>query len=391
MELYVLDDQLRRTEVVDLFDSLIWTERYSAAGDFQLDIHSDQTTRSLFTPDTLLAINESYRVMRVDTTESKDNEDGTSTLTVTGTSLETVLMDRTAMPAFAGTTAAPKWNVTGTPGNIARMLFKTICVDLALSPEDAIPFYKPGNLLPAGTIKEPTDLITAAFDPDTLYNSIKSICDTYNLGFRLLRNFDESELYFDIYTGNDRTTSQTKNPVVIFSKALGNLQGISKLTSNAALKNVAYVFSPNGTAVVYAQDVDPNTEGFERRILTVNATDMDTSLTGSALQDALQQRGIQELAKNRVTFAFDGEIPQNSPYKYGTHYNLGDLVEMRDDDGTANYMRVTEQIFASDQQGDRSYPTLALDTIITPGSWPTWPASQYWADVDDAIEWADLT
>lgn len=390
MELYVLDDQFRRTEVVDQFKSLIWTERYAQYGDFQLDILSSTDSRSMFQQDTYLAINESYRVMKIDTIEDKEGDDGSSFLTVTGKSIENMLNDRSAYPSLTDTTAVPKWTIQGTPGDIARTIFKTICVDHALDPGDAIPFYKEGLLLPKGQIPEPSDVITASLDPDSVYNSIKSICDTYNLGFRLLRNFDKSELYFDIYTGNDHTTAQIVNDAVVFSKALGNLSGIDKLASNAAYKNVAYVFSPQGWAEVYADGVDPNVAGFERRVLTVNATDIDSTLTGDDLDNALIQRGIDELGKNRVVFAYDGEIAQNSAYKYGTHYNLGDLVEMRDADGVANYMRVTEQIFVSDAQGDRSYPTLAVDTIITPGSWAAQPTNLYWADVDDAEVWADL-
>lgn len=389
MELYILDDQLRRTEVIDQFESLIWTERYSESGDFQLDIHSDSTARSLLQTDTYVAINESYRMMKIDTLEDKDNDDGTSTLTVTGKSIENILMDRTAMPALTGTNATPKWNLTGTPASIAQTMFNIICVGLALDPGDSIPFYHYGSLRPQGQIIPSQEIITASFDPDTLYNSIKTLCDTYNLGFRILRNFDKSELYFDIYTGNDRTTAQTRNDAVIFSRDLGNLSGTSRLSSTAALKNVANVFSPNGSTTVYAEDIDPTIAGFQRHVLTVNATDIDPSLTGSDLMLALQQRGVQELAQNRITFAFDGEIPQNSSYKYGFDYNLGDLVEIRDKDGVANYMRVTEQILVSDSQGDRSYPTLAVDTIITPGSWAAY-GNDFWADVDDAIEWVDL-
>jgi hypothetical protein len=36
MEWYTLDDALRRDQVIEEFNSFIWTERYSAWGDFQI-------------------------------------------------------------------------------------------------------------------------------------------------------------------------------------------------------------------------------------------------------------------------------------------------------------------------------------------------------------------
>jgi hypothetical protein len=95
----------------------------------------------------------------------------------------------------------------------------------------------------------------------------------------------------------------------------------------------------------------------------------------------LTQKGNDELSKARSVSAFDGEIPQSGSYRYAVDYELGDLIEMRNQDGVTNNMRITEQIFASDSTGDRSYPTLAIDSSITPGSWFAWDYNQVWANV----------
>src|SRR5690606_17136547 len=92
--------------------------------------------------------------------------------------------------------------------------------------------------------------------------------------------------------------------------------------------------------------------------------------------------GKEALAEHRVIIAFDGEIPQFGSYIYGVDYSLGDLVEQRNSDGLATNMRVTEQIFISDQQGFRSYPTLTINLLITPGSWYAWTAGQVWDDAE---------
>lgn len=386
MDLYVLDDVLRRTAVIDQYESLIWTERYSAYGDFGLVIRSDRGIRDLLVNGTRLAINESYRVMTVETVEDGVNSAGVAVLKVSGRSLEALLEDRTAMSALASLTTTPKWELTGTPGGIVREIFQTICVDGELSAGDVIPFYMPGSIFPEGTIAEPEDSIIVSVDLDSVYGSIKKICDIYNLGFRLVRNLDTSQLYFDVYTGNDHTTLQTIFAPVVFSPELDNLSSTTELTSTAQFKNVAYVFAPNGAVIVYADNVDSTIAGFERRVLTVKADDI-TAPAGVELTAALTQRGKEELAKYRVVIAFDGEISHFGSYEYGVHYNLGDLVEKRNSDGMAMNMRVTEQIFTADAQGERAYPTLAIDLLITPGSWYAWDARQVWDDADEF--WAD--
>lgn len=478
MELYVLDDLLRRVQVVDSFKSLIWTERFSAAGDFQLVIRSTRETRGLLTVDTKVGCNRSYRVMTIDTVEDKAADDGTQFLTVSGTSLEIMLKDRVAKDAlqpmtniskgtatmtiaspgvvtrnahglvtgdtvyFTTTGALPsgvtvgiqyfviyvsantfrlatsfenamgdtaidtsgsqsgthtlwwvstgKWKLNGSPADIAREIFQVVCVDGDLDAGDVIPFYTPGTIYPADTIPEPEVEVEVLVNLTSVYDAIKDLCDPFNLGFRLVRNFDESELYFDIYSGSDRTTLQDDLAPVVFSPELDNLADISELTSTANYKNVAYVFSPNGVEIVYAEGADSSTSGFDRRVLYVDASDIEEP-AGATLTELLRQRGREELARNKQLLAFDGEIPQFGSYKYEIDYWLGDLVEIRNSDGVANNMRVTEQIFVHDESGERSYPTLAIDILITPGSWYAWEAGQTWDEIPDDSdhEWED--
>jgi hypothetical protein len=202
----------------------------------------------------------------------------------------------------------------------------------------------------------------------------------------MLRHYDTSQIYWDVYTGSDRTSSQTTLPAVLFTPELDNLQNTKELTSIESAKNVAYVYSPAGFEMVYPVGVDPEVDGFDRRVLVVDANDI--TVDNPDVPAALIQRGNEALAQAQVYQAFDGEISQNSQYKYGVDYNLGDLVEQRNVDGIANLMRVTEQIFVSDSEGERSYPTLTMNAFITTGSWLSWMPTKVWSDMTTEI-WAD--
>lgn len=395
MEVYILDDQFRRIgNVIDDYESLIWTERFRAYGDFQIDLFSTVENRNKFSPGTRLAMNESNRVMTVETFEDKVNADGERIRSVAGRSLEALLDDRVAKKTLSNTTTEPKWVITDKPAAIARLIFHNICVLGTLNAADIIPHVSESTFMPASTIPEPTDAVTAQLDPQTVYAALKDICDIWNLGFRLLRQNDSPNLYFDIYSGNDRTLSQSILAPVVFSPNLDNLQNTSELYSVETFKNVAYVFSPAGFQVVYPDGIDPTVAGFERRVLMVNATDITadnpdgTTATPAQITAALIQRGKDELAKNRGVSALDGEISQDSQYKYGVNYYLGDLVTMQNSDGVTNSMRVEEQIFISDKEGERRYPTLTLDSLLTPNTWNSWEANKVWADLTDE-HWAD--
>lgn len=390
MDIFILDSLYRRVTVVDKYISFIWTERSATLGDFELVVQSTLGNRNLFKPGIRFAIKESFRVMTLETVEDSIDTEGHVTLKISGRSLEQILDDRVARPAFSDLVTNPKWVLTGTPVEIAQQIFHDICVTGVLDAGDIIPSLTEASIFPADTIVPFADDITIELEPTTVYQALHDLCSLYSMGFRLVRDGDTSQLYFDIFTGSDRTTQQSTLPAVIFSSDLDNLQNTAEFTSLASYHNVAYVISSVGHEVVYPTDVDPSIAGFDRHVMLVKADDIKDVDTDVASAKMIQ-RGKEELAKHRPYRAFDGEISQNSSYVYGTSYNLCDLVEVRNVDGVTNVMQVTEQLFVSDNNGDRSYPTLTLSNFITPGSWVARPVDQVWLDLDaDSTHWADL-
>lgn len=376
MEIYTLDGLLRRTEVVDRFESLVWTERWTSYGDFELHIRSTLQNRTNFMVGTKLCLNDSYRVMTVETVEDNTDAEGKETLKVTGRSLEAILEDRIAKNTMSNLTTDPKWIITDTPANVAREMFDHICRPPGgLDTKDVIPFITAGNIFPEDTLLESIDTITWQEPPMSLYKAIQSVCIPYDLGFRLIRDYNTGLLYFNIYAGNDRTTRQSTLSPIVFSVSLDEIQNVTEFNSIMASKNVAYVFSEDGVEVVYGEDVDPDVQGFDRRVLNVDAS-------GYPLSE-LTQIGTEALLKSRGVSIFDGEVNEYTKYTYGIDYELGDLVEMRNKDGIITYKRVTEQIFVSDAAGDKSYPTLALDVFAGTNMWSEFN--------NNTIVWSDLT
>lgn len=376
MELFALNELLQPERIIDQFSTLIWTERYSEWGDFELVIDSSLGRQSALARGSLLGLDKSRRVMMIETVD----EPGDGTIKLTGRSLEALLSTRivNSGPAVAGNPGVTV-TVSSAPAALARSIFEQTCQTNTLIPADNFSFVKPGSAGIAGNIPEPIDVIEYQYAQGTVYDTIKAICDPYQLGFAIVRDVSlgGSLSYFDVYSGSDRSGWQTTLPAVIFSVELDTLEKPSYLESDVDLRNVAYVFAEKGSQIVYSGSYDPDSGSYGRRVMMVDASDV-TLNKGSLLDQTLQFRGMQALAEQRSVIVFDGEIPSYLPYIYGVDYNLGDFVERRDSRGFASKMLVTEQIFVSDATGERSYPTLTALDLIPPGSWYAWPRTGNW-------------
>ncbi len=381
MEVYVLDSLYRPITVVDKFDSFIWSERMRAIGDFQLVMSSTLENRRLFVPGVRIATNVSKRIMTVDTTDDSTDSDGRRLLKVTGTSLEAVLKQRILADVSSGDWV--KWvSDEATPNLVAKQMFHDICVTGIINTGDIISGVTEGSFYPSDTIAPPSEEIIYESDIKDLYTALTDLCSAYAMGFRLVAHPVTKALYFDIYMGSDRTTGQTTLPAVVFSPDLDNLKNTTRLASTALYKNVAYVYNDTDHEFVYPVDVDPTVAGFDRRVLLVKVNN------GLSSGDMIQ-KGKDELAKNRPYAALDGQLPNNVYYPYEVAYYLGDLVELRDGDGTTTNMQVVEQIFVQDREGERAYPTLAVNTFVYPGSWIAWDFAQEWDDLGSE-HWDEL-
>lgn len=367
MDGYILDSLLRRTFVFDDYQSFIWTERFFDTGDFELDIASTPANRALFPEGTLLAldITKSSRIMQVQTITDATDDDGNDVLKIIGPAIEDIFNGRVVYDSATNTETDPAWIITDTPGNIIRTMVKKVCVDGVISANDVIPEIEWGSLAPfnmSSAIPEYPTPIVWTQNLDQLMNPVKQLAQAFNLGFCLLRGNDDGKLYFQVYSGLDRTSRQTIVPVVIFSQQMDTLQGVTTVKDISTARDCAYVWGVEGPIEVKADDSLSETSGLARRVLLVNS---EVQGDNPDITGAMTLEGKTALSAARASYLMDGEVNQYSQFKYGVDYNLGDLVDMRDADNNVFYKRITEQIFVCDENGERSYPTLANDVPIT--------------------------
>lgn len=83
MELIVLDTSLKMLSVLDTFESLIWTERYSAYGDFEVYTSINDSILEILKDDYYLWLKESDQTMIVEDRKIESDAENGNHFTVT--------------------------------------------------------------------------------------------------------------------------------------------------------------------------------------------------------------------------------------------------------------------------------------------------------------------
>lgn len=348
MDIFVVDETnwFRRSTYIDNYESFIWTDRYSEAGEFSLKCEATQEMHDLLRPDVLIGFSESDRLMQIDTIKRTKDESGRQSFNVQGSSVEAVLEGRAAKKVLNSAT----WDLTGTIGSIIVTMVHTICIaGTGVHVHDVIPNMATLD----GSGGGPS--YTAKIKAGSLYARIKELADAVNLGFKMTYTAGYNQLLFSVYKGEDRTLP---GPMyVAFSSSLESISDTSYIESLGNYKTGAYVFSNFGNQLVGTTG-DTDRLGLKRRILLVDATDVAGPYDATHVA-ALQQRGRNALSEHLRIMLYDGKVSATGPAQYNVHYFMGDIVDLIDDYGTKQPMRVTEHIWSADSSGFSSYPTLS--------------------------------
>jgi hypothetical protein len=204
-----------------------------------------------------------------------------------------------------------------------------------------------------------------------VYDALREIATTYEVGMQItLDSVTDTSFFlgFRSYKGLDRTSGQTANPIVRFSPLMDSFTNIKELQSIAALKTLVYAFAPQNpdglaTTPGISALTGPQYTGFDLRALLVFAEDITTDMVGGSsanLLNILNSRAYDGINNNRMVKAVDGEIVPENQFKYGVHYNLGDVIEVQGNSGVVQTSRVIEYIRSQDESGEKAYPTVAM-------------------------------
>lgn len=351
MDVLVLTPDLQIVGVLDTFESLIWVDRYNDSGDFEIYSKVSMEILSLLQKDYYLWRRTSERLMIIEDITIKFDVDDGNTVIFSGRSIESILNRRIV------------WSQTTIKGSL-QLGVKTLLDENAISP------MLPERTIPKLIFKVSTDPaitsleLEAQFIRTNLFESVRDICQAFDIGFKIVLSDDLSTLVFKLYAGEDRSYSQFLNPYIIFSPKFDNLISSTYKESQSSVKNVNVV-AGEGDEETRKMVTVGTASGLNRREMYTDAGDISQTVDGVLIPDAdylaqLEQRGLEELLEYWFEPSFEGEIDPNVNPKYGEDFFLGDIVQLANEIGLSSTARISEFTYSQSPTGINTYPTFVI-------------------------------
>lgn len=362
MELRTITNAFQPDQVVDGYDSLVWTERYREAGDFVLKTPDIDRIKELMPLGKLVGVKGSTDCKIVESHTIEKDEDGGWAITAEGRSFESFFENRACHEGqvrmftlggdFDSGTPTYQWEMASTGESSAKYVYEIIKYKSMESTDAA-------TYIPNVTCTMAANTTIAAGMPrryhtvqlGNVYERILEILASDDLGIRsILPAVGQTNLTFNIYKGVDVSAN------VILSTSQGHFESATYVQSIREYKNAAVAHSDWDW--VYVNKAPAG--GLARRFGWVNAQDIthNSSPGANADEKELQSRVAAYLAEHKQPNVFSGEISVDIPYVYGQHYNMGDIIMVVADYGLNQKMRVSEYIRTEDKNGEKAYPVL---------------------------------
>lgn len=359
MDIYVVNKAYQTVGIVDVFESLIWTDRYNACGDFELYTSVDPVLVSLLQKGYYLKIKDSDRMMIIESIEIKTDVESGNKLVFKGRSLESIL-DRRIV-----------WTQTLVNTNLEAAIFKVVDDAFITGVSSANRVISNFSVLASGNTAITGITIKRQFDLENIYDVVVEQCQTNNIGFKITLN-SSNVFVFQLYAGVDRSYNQSTNPYVIFSPNFDNLLNSDFVTSDRVYKTITLIVGDESgtTSLIRLPKGLPGTSpvggsGLDRKEVLTDASNLSRFVQGSStpidpteytLQ--LAQTGLDNLINNwGVINQFEGQASTVNTYVYQTDYFLGDIVQIENEYGMTSRSRITEVTFSENVNGLTVYPT----------------------------------
>lgn len=347
MELFVLNADFESIAVIDTYESMIWTDRYNAYGDFEIYFAMDENLLEYIKEDYYLWLKDSEHSMIIEDIKiDADTEEG-NRLIVTGRSLESILERRII------------WGQRIFSGNLQNAI-QTMLNENIISPSVADRKIANFIFVPSTDSKITSLTIDNQYTGDDLYTVVKGLCEENNIGFKIVLT-DDNQFAFSLYAGADRSYDQTENPYVVFSPNFENIINSNYFSSKAGYRNVTLV-AGEGEGASRKTTVVGSASGLDRRELFTDARDISSDTEDGTLSDAeyiaqLRTKGLKNLADHMITTAFEGEVEVTRLFKYGEDFFIGDIVQIANEYGNENSAYISELIISNSDEGLSIYPT----------------------------------
>lgn len=346
MNIFVMNDRFETIDIIDAYESVIWTDRYIGYGDFEIYAPFSLDLLKKVKQDYYLTILDSEHVMIIEGIEILSDTDNGNRIKITGKSLESILNRRIM------------WYRESFTGSLQDAI-ESILTNTIINPpmEDR---KIPNFIFEASTDERVTALtIEDEYTEDrNVYEIIVALCERNFLGYRVTLN-SSNQFVFKLYMGEDRSYNQLTNPYVVFSPNYENIINSNYIDSTEIMKNITLV-AGGDTSITVGSGT-----GLLRREIYTDARDIQPGQV-TDYNEALKHRGELTLLDNSKTVNFEGEVDAVRMFVYGEDFFIGDIVQISNEYGIEGSARVMEFIKSDDASGSKAYPTFqAIQDIDT--------------------------
>lgn len=338
----LLDANRETIEIIDTFESVLWTKKYQDVGGCVLVLTpTDDLMNLLKTEVKYISRDDDDMVCEIKKIAiSTDNLSGKMTLTLTCLGVEQILSQRIV------------WNRTNFT-DTAEIYMRRLILDNFIEPTDGrqIDFIKLGGL------QGFTETLTKQVTYDEVLEAIKAISISYDLGFRFV--LYNNDFYFQVYRGLDCSQSQSENSYVTFSKDFNNLQSFDYEIDFSSYKNATLVGGEGEGTARKTYGVGTAT-GIERHEMFVDARNLSSDdVTTDVYNEMLIEAGREKLAEQTVKEKFSCKVDVEQ-YEYKVDYDLGYRVTVEADYGIKVDAKIVEVVECEDMNGYRVTANLEL-------------------------------
>lgn len=382
LEVIVLNATFTPIFIIDNYESLIWTVRYSKVGDFELYMEMNAELFQELTADTVyFMLEESDRLMIPESWEIVTDLEEGDKLIVKGRSLESTLDRRVIIQQ------SPILEGSEVQDVLLTMLYEN-CVE----PNEAARVLWPNmSLSRSSSVAGYT--MSGTFYGSSVLNAITTVCEEFSLGFKLTRDVATGKIIFLLYAGLDRSANQTERPYVVFSPEYDNLISSDYTIDTSTFHNVAIVSgqaksadggnSVSGTTLTLGSETKGlrpertvgEASGLDRYEVFVDASGLswstqEPSEDGQSLKTVdvteeeyaamMDQEGENQLAESSATKNIEASVDPERTFVFGRDYFLGDIIHIENQYGVGARARVVEVVFSQDANGEVVYPTFDI-------------------------------
>ena len=347
MEIYALDKEFNKLNIIDEYQSVLWIDRYNKPGEFELYLGADTELLQYLQIGNYLTHRASTHLMVIESIRTETNVEEGDHFTIKGRSIE----------AFLGRRIV--WKQTDFNDVYLQTAVQRLLNENVISPS-VVGRQIPGVTFQASTDEKITSLkLTAQYTGDNLLDVITAICESNKIGFKMIPDANYN-FVFSLYSGTDRSYDQTSNLFVVFSSKFDNIINTNYYESDEHYCNVTLV-SGEGEGEDRVTQVVGTTTGLERREYWTDARDLsrkdedNQEIPIEEYNEMLKQRGKEKLEERKKDKTFDGKVDPTQTFTYGEDFFIGDIIQIRNEFGIEGSARIVEYVMSESVDGGLEY------------------------------------